>query len=292
MSQNPSRLTSRVGRSVLVVFAAVLLLCSGTVAASALDTISGDGSEAPSGQAPAGESAGVSPPSEAAPSDTTSGTSAGTIPVPDAPSYAFAGAASAGPAGDGYWVTTDGGEVTSVREASDDPLPPNYGGICPSCMLNAPIVGIAGQPGGGGYWLVGGDGGVFTFGNAGFYGGMGGVTLSAPVVGMAVTANGQGYRLVGRDGAIYAFGNAGYLGRGDGLLDFRIAVVKTLHVLRTRDHSIAHADDDRLDDFSRGHEAGQEDKSGDYECFSHRSTADNRQSTAIYSFSDFGNVPL
>ena len=39
--------------------------------------------------------------------------------------------------------------------------------------LNAPIVGMATTPDGGGYWLVASDGGVFTFGDAGFYGSTG-----------------------------------------------------------------------------------------------------------------------
>ena len=33
-----------------------------------------------------------------------------------------------------------------------------------------------------GYWLVAADGGIFTFGDAGFYGSMGGQHLNAPVV--------------------------------------------------------------------------------------------------------------
>ena len=36
-----------------------------------------------------------------------------------------------------------------------------------------------------GYWLVAADGGVFSFGDAGFYGSLGGVVLNAPVVGVA-----------------------------------------------------------------------------------------------------------
>jgi hypothetical protein len=36
--------------------------------------------------------------------------------------------------------------------------------------LNRPIVGIAADPTGSGYWLVASDGGVFTFGDAPFSG--------------------------------------------------------------------------------------------------------------------------
>ena len=51
-----------------------------------------------------------------------------------------------------------------------------------------------------GYRLVASDGGVFTYGDAGFYGSMGGRTLDAPVVGMAATPDGRGYWLVASDG--------------------------------------------------------------------------------------------
>jgi hypothetical protein len=51
--------------------------------------------------------------------------------------------------------------------------------------LNKPVVGMAATPDGGGYWLVASDGGIFSFGDATFYGSTGGLTLSKPVVGMA-----------------------------------------------------------------------------------------------------------
>ncbi len=44
---------------------------------------------------------------------------------------------------------------------------------------------MAVSPDGGGYWLVGRDGGVFSFGDSGFFGSTGGVRLYAPVVGIA-----------------------------------------------------------------------------------------------------------
>ena len=39
--------------------------------------------------------------------------------------------------------------------------------------LNGPIVGIAAAPDGKGYWLVGKDGGIFSFGSARFLGSRG-----------------------------------------------------------------------------------------------------------------------
>ena len=38
-----------------------------------------------------------------------------------------------------------------------------------------------------GYWLVGSDGGIFAFGDAGFFGSAGSLVLSSPVVGMSAT---------------------------------------------------------------------------------------------------------
>jgi hypothetical protein len=67
-----------------------------------------------------------------------------------------------------------------------------------------------------GYWLVAKDGGIFAYGDAGFYGSHGGAPLNAPIVGMAATSNGQGYWLVARDGGIFAYGNAGFYGSHGG----------------------------------------------------------------------------
>ncbi len=70
-----------------------------------------------------------------------------------------------------------------------------------------------------GYWLVGADGGIFSFGSAQFYGSTGSLRLQRPVVGITPTANRGGYWLVGSDGGIFAFGSAGYYGSipGSGL---------------------------------------------------------------------------
>jgi hypothetical protein len=77
---------------------------------------------------------------------------------------------------------------------------------------NAPIVGMAATPDGGGYWEVAADGGVFAFGDAGFYGSMGGKPLNAPVVGIAATRDGRGYWEVAADGGVFTFGDAGFYG--------------------------------------------------------------------------------
>ena len=68
-----------------------------------------------------------------------------------------------------------------------------------------------------GYWLVGRDGGIFSFGAAGFYGSTGALHLQRPVVGMTPTADHRGYWLVAADGGIFAFGDAGFYGSIPGI---------------------------------------------------------------------------
>jgi len=78
--------------------------------------------------------------------------------------------------------------------------------------LNRPIVGKAATADGKGYWLVASDGGIFAFGDAGFFGSTGALALNRPIVGMAATADGKGYWLVASDGGIFAFGDAAFYG--------------------------------------------------------------------------------
>jgi hypothetical protein len=68
------------------------------------------------------------------------------------------------------------------------------------------------------YWLVASDGGVFSFGGAGFYGSTGNIRLNKPVVGMAGTKDSGGYWLVASDGGVFAFGDAGYHGSTGGMV--------------------------------------------------------------------------
>ena len=87
-----------------------------------------------------------------------------------------------------------------------------YLGDLSATLLNQPIVGMAQTADGGGYWLVAADGGIFAFGDAGFYGSTGNLTLNKPIVGMAATPDGKGYWLVASDGGIFAFGDAAFYG--------------------------------------------------------------------------------
>ena len=82
----------------------------------------------------------------------------------------------------------------------------------PSTALaeNTPAVtsGVRGN----GYWLVGADGGIFSFGQAGFYGSAANQKLNGCIVGMAPTPDGKGYWLVGSDGGVFTYGDAHFYG--------------------------------------------------------------------------------
>jgi hypothetical protein len=68
-----------------------------------------------------------------------------------------------------------------------------------------------------GYWLVGADGGVFSFGDATFHGSTGSIRLSQPVVGVAPTPSRQGYWLIASDGGVFSFGDATFHGSTGGI---------------------------------------------------------------------------
>ena len=79
-----------------------------------------------------------------------------------------------------------------------------------------------------GYWLVASDGGIFAFGNAGYYGSIPGAGLSpagsglphslnAPIVGMVPSSDGGGYFMVASDGGVFAFGDARFEGSCPGM---------------------------------------------------------------------------
>ncbi|MGH9087899.1 MAG: hypothetical protein ACRDYZ_07275, partial [Acidimicrobiales bacterium] len=68
------------------------------------------------------------------------------------------------------------------------------------------------QATGKGYWEVAAAGGLFAFGDAGFYGSMGGKPLAQPILGIAATPDGKGYWEVAADGGLFAFGDAGFYG--------------------------------------------------------------------------------
>jgi hypothetical protein len=64
---------------------------------------------------------------------------------------------------------------------------------------------------------VASDGGIFNYGDALFYGSMGGQPLNKPIVGLAATPDGAGYWEVASDGGIFGFGDATFEGSMGGL---------------------------------------------------------------------------
>jgi hypothetical protein len=67
-----------------------------------------------------------------------------------------------------------------------------------------------------GYWLVASDGGIFSYGDAKFFGSAGGQSLNRPIVGMAATPDGKGYWFVASDGGIFSYGSAKFFGSAGG----------------------------------------------------------------------------
>ena len=65
---------------------------------------------------------------------------------------------------------------------------------------------------GNGYWLVGSDGGIFSYGDARFLGSTGSLQLNEPIVGIAGTSDNGGYWLVAHDGGIFSYGDAQFYG--------------------------------------------------------------------------------
>lgn len=81
-------------------------------------------------------------------------------------------------------------------------------------QMAGPCAAVAVIPSGQGYILAGADGGVFTFGEALYFGSLPelGVTPNAPIVSAFVSPSGGGYTLVAADGGVFTFGDALYHG--------------------------------------------------------------------------------
>jgi hypothetical protein len=76
------------------------------------------------------------------------------------------------------------------------------------------FVGIANTTDSRGYWLAQAGGGVFSYGDAHFYGSLPGqgIVPDAQIVGITATPNGKGYWLVAADGGVFGFGDAHFFG--------------------------------------------------------------------------------
>jgi hypothetical protein len=103
-------------------------------------------------------------------------------------------------------------QPNTTPEPGNGTLPPIIPGTA-NVEATAAFTVLAPPPSSGkGYWLVAADGGVFTHGDAGFFGSQGSTHLNAPVVGTAPTPDGKGYWLVAADGGVFTHGDAGFFG--------------------------------------------------------------------------------
>ena len=109
---------------------------------------------------------------------------------------------------EGYYLYDNAGNVYGF--GNDQYL--GYLGNPTFLNLNAEIVAMATTPDGGGFWMTGADGGVFAYGDAGFYGSTGNIHLNKSIVGMASTSDGGGYWFVASDGGVFAYGDAQFFG--------------------------------------------------------------------------------
>jgi hypothetical protein len=103
----------------------------------------------------------------------------------------------------GYWVASPTGTVHGYNA-------PNLG----RSTSAAPVVAIASNPNGQGYYLVSSNGQVTACGHAQFFGNMT-VPPQQSVTAIAVTPDGLGYYLVTNGGTIAGFGDALLLGPSD-----------------------------------------------------------------------------
>lgn len=147
------------------------------------------------------------------------------------------------PNGKGYWLLSAGGHVYGFGDAKVIGMPTSH--LAPFDAIDArpdggyvvtagddgavylfpgnefasggpgneeatTLVGTAITPSGNGAWQAGMDGGVSTWGDAGFYGSLPGqgVTPSAPISAIGATPDGRGYWLLGAKGHLYTFGDA------------------------------------------------------------------------------------
>jgi hypothetical protein len=90
------------------------------------------------------------------------------------------------------------------------------GNVGNSNVYTARAVGVDRTVTGRGNWVVASDGGIFSYGDAQFYGSTGRMKLNQPIVGMAATPTGRGYWLVASDGGVFSFGDAQFFGSTGG----------------------------------------------------------------------------
>jgi hypothetical protein len=110
-------------------------------------------------------------------------------------------------------------------------------------VLNKPVVGMAASRTGRGYRMVAADGGIFSFGDAGFYGSTGDRVLNQPIRSMAATPSGNGYWFVASDGGVFSFGDAVFSGSAVGRGQPIVGMAAANALPRSSDDAVATDED-------------------------------------------------
>jgi len=93
-----------------------------------------------------------------------------------------------------------------------------FHGSVPGVGVTDPSVSMASTATGNGYWVLGADGGIFSFGDAVFHGSVPGIGCEdATGVELAATSTGLGYYVLSSDGKVFPFGDAPGFGDPSGL---------------------------------------------------------------------------
>lgn len=130
--------------------------------------------------------------------------------------FGAAGGVGNGDESRNHWIADSTGHVFGMDNLPGPPA--NNFGDASGLPLNKPIVGMTPTSDGLGYWLVAADGGIFDYGDAGFYGSAGSIKLNQPIVGMSVSPGGNGYTLVASDGGVFNYGDSQFYGSLPGVL--------------------------------------------------------------------------
>ena len=84
-------------------------------------------------------------------------------------------------------------------------------------QIPTPAVSMAATPSGNGYWLLSANGRVSPYGDAVFFGSTEAMRLNAPAVRLEPTRTGRGYWIQAADGGIFTFGDARFFGSTGGM---------------------------------------------------------------------------
>ncbi|HEX6379820.1 MAG TPA: hypothetical protein VF180_01110 [Acidimicrobiia bacterium] len=106
------------------------------------------------------------------------------------------------PDGDGNYfgpVSKPGATTPTTQPGGGGTVPTTPPTTAPKPIETVPVASNEG------FWLLGKDGGVFSFGTAKYHGSIGHLAGAKPVVSMAADPDGTGYWFVGPDGGIFAY---------------------------------------------------------------------------------------